>query len=185
MRTRGWRVHLSRLPHSRPALISSRSSRRHVGKSVTSRRKWECLESLAWLLTILARECECLHSCRLCLVYIVPKVSTSTRDENVNQALMCHICLILAHTFYCAGRYVIFIFYFFSFWCIRLIRISYLNTILFIFNSGNFTHIIMQCYHNNKSKKWILSFWRTYSGMIPSTLNSSDGSQSIGLSIVW
>ncbi len=31
-------------------------------------------------------ECECLHLCVLCLIHISPKVLTSTRDENVNQA---------------------------------------------------------------------------------------------------
>ncbi len=36
---------------------------------------------------VLARECECLNSCVLRLVHILPKVSTSTRDENVNQAI--------------------------------------------------------------------------------------------------
>ncbi len=79
-------VHLSRLAYSRPVLISSRSSQRHVGKSVPSQRKRKCLECLACLSTILARECECLHSCILRLIHISPKVSTSTRDENVNQA---------------------------------------------------------------------------------------------------
>ncbi len=59
----------------------------HVGKSISSQRKRECLECLASLSTILARECECLHSCVLCLVHILPKVSTSTRNKNVNQAL--------------------------------------------------------------------------------------------------
>ncbi len=84
---RVWRVHSSHLSHSRPVLISSQISQRHVGKSVPRQRKWECLECLPSLSTILARECECLHSCVLCLVHISPHVSTSTRDENVNQAL--------------------------------------------------------------------------------------------------
>ncbi len=44
MRTRVWRVHSSRLPHSRPVFVSSRSFRRHVGKSVPSQSKRECLE---------------------------------------------------------------------------------------------------------------------------------------------
>ncbi len=77
---------MSRPPHSRPVLNSSQSSRRHAGKSVLSQRKRKCLECLALLLIILARECE-LHSCVLHLVHISPKVSTSTWDENVNQAL--------------------------------------------------------------------------------------------------
>ncbi len=64
-RTRVWRIHSSRLPHSRPVLISSRSSQRHVCKSVSIQRKWECLECFASLSMILARECECLHSSRL------------------------------------------------------------------------------------------------------------------------
>ncbi len=72
--------------HTRPILISSRSSRRHASKSVPSQRKWECLECLASLSMILARECECLHLCILCFVHISSKVSTSTREENVNQA---------------------------------------------------------------------------------------------------
>ncbi len=76
MRTRGYIL-----------LVSSRSSRRHAGKSVPSQRKWECLECLASLSTILAQECECLHSCVLCLIHISPKVSPSTRDEDVSQAL--------------------------------------------------------------------------------------------------
>ncbi len=37
-------------------------------------------------LVVLARECECLHLYILCLNHISPKVSTSTWDENVNQA---------------------------------------------------------------------------------------------------
>ncbi len=49
-RMRVWRVHSSRLPLSRPVLISSLSSRRHVGKSVPSQRKWECVQCLASLL---------------------------------------------------------------------------------------------------------------------------------------
>ncbi len=82
MRTRVWRVHSSRLPHSQPVLISSWSSWRHVSKSVPSQRKRDCLfidDSCArtWFL----------HSCVLRLVHISPKVSTSTRDKNVNQAL--------------------------------------------------------------------------------------------------
>ncbi len=85
-RMRVWSVHLSRLPHSRSVLVSSRKSQRHVGKSVPSHMKLECLEWLASLSTILARECECLHSCILRLVHTSPKVSTSTWDENVNQA---------------------------------------------------------------------------------------------------
>ncbi len=72
-RTRVWRVHSSHLPYSRPVLISSRNSRRHVGKSVRSQRKWECLECLAPLSMILAWECECLHSRVLRLVHISPK----------------------------------------------------------------------------------------------------------------
>ncbi len=82
-RTGVWRVHSSHLLHSRPVLVSSQCSRRHVCKSVLSHRKQECL---ALLSTILAWECECLHSCVLHLVHISPKVSTSTRDENENQA---------------------------------------------------------------------------------------------------
>ncbi len=38
--------------------VSSWSSRRHVGKSVPSQRKQECLECHASLSTILARECD-------------------------------------------------------------------------------------------------------------------------------
>ncbi len=87
IRIRVWKVHLSCFPHSRPVLVSSRSSLRHIGKSVQSQRKRECLECLASLLTILTRECECLYSCVLRLVHISPKVSTSTQDKNVNQAL--------------------------------------------------------------------------------------------------
>ncbi len=87
MRMRVWRVHSSHLPYSQPVLVSSRSSRIHVGKSVPSQRKRECLKCLAWLTMILTRECECLHLCVLCLVHISPKVSTSTQHENVNQAL--------------------------------------------------------------------------------------------------
>ncbi len=75
-----------RLPDFRFVLVLSRSSRRHVVKSVPSQRKQECLECLVSLSTILARECECLHSCVLRLIYISPKVTTSIRDENVNQA---------------------------------------------------------------------------------------------------
>ncbi len=86
-RTRVWRVHSSHLPLSRPVLIMSQSFWRHVGKSVPSQRKQEWLECLALLSMILAREYECLHSYILRLVHISPKVSTSTRDENVNQAL--------------------------------------------------------------------------------------------------
>ncbi len=48
-----WRVHSSHLLHSQPVLISSRSSRRHVGKSVPSQRKREFLECLASLSMIL------------------------------------------------------------------------------------------------------------------------------------
>ncbi len=48
-------------------LGSSRSSRRHVDKSVPSQKKQECLDCLASLSTILAEECECLHLCVLCL----------------------------------------------------------------------------------------------------------------------
>ncbi len=80
-------IHSSHLLHSWPVLISSQSSQRLVGKSVTIHRKCECLECLASLSMILARECECLHSCILRLVHISPKVSTSTQEENVNQAL--------------------------------------------------------------------------------------------------
>ncbi len=58
--------------------VSSRSSRRHVDKSVSIQRKQECLKCLASLSTILARECECLHSCILRLVHISLKVLTST-----------------------------------------------------------------------------------------------------------
>ncbi len=72
MRMRVWRVHSSRLLHSRPVFISSRSSRRLVGKSVPIQRKLECLECLASLSMILARECECLYSCVLHLVRISP-----------------------------------------------------------------------------------------------------------------
>ncbi len=86
-RPRVWKVHSSRLPHSRPVFVSSRSSRRHVGKLVPSQRKRECLKCLASLSTILARECQCLHSCILRFVHILLKVSTSTRHENINQAL--------------------------------------------------------------------------------------------------
>ncbi len=82
-RTRVWRVHSSCLPYSRPVLISFRISQRHVGKSVSSQMEWECLECLASLSTILAREYECLHSCVLHLVHISPKVSTNTRNENL------------------------------------------------------------------------------------------------------
>ncbi len=69
-------------------LFSSRlgALARHVGKSVPSQREWECLECLASLSTILAWECECLRSCIICLIHISPEVSTSTQDENVNQA---------------------------------------------------------------------------------------------------
>ncbi len=52
-------------PHSQPILVSSRNSWRHVGKLVPSQKKRECLDCLASLLMILARECECLHSCVL------------------------------------------------------------------------------------------------------------------------
>ncbi len=74
------------LSHSQPVLISFGSSRSHVGKSVQSQRKREYLKCLASLSRIIAWECECLRSCVLCLVHISLKVSTSTRDENVNQA---------------------------------------------------------------------------------------------------
>ncbi len=73
MRTRVWRAHLSCLSHSQPVLTSSQSSLKHVGKSVTSQRKWECFN-------------ECLHSCVPRLIHISPKVSTSAFDENVNLA---------------------------------------------------------------------------------------------------
>ncbi len=53
MRTRVWRVHLSRLSHSWAVLVSSRSSRKHVGKSVPSQRKWDCLECLVLLSKVL------------------------------------------------------------------------------------------------------------------------------------
>ncbi len=62
MRMWVWRVHSSHLPFSRPLLISSPSSRRHVGKSVPNQRKREYLKCLTSLTTILAWECECLHS---------------------------------------------------------------------------------------------------------------------------
>ncbi len=87
MRTIVWGVHSSHLPHSWPVLVTSRTSQRHVGKSVPNQRKQECLECLVSLSMILARECEYLHSCILRLIHISPKVSTSTWDENVNQAL--------------------------------------------------------------------------------------------------
>ncbi len=86
-RTRVLMVHSSRLPHSLHVLVSSRSTRRYVGKSVPSQRKQKYSECLASLSTIFARECECLHLCVLHLVHISPKVSMSTRDENVNQAI--------------------------------------------------------------------------------------------------
>ncbi len=73
------KVRSSRPSHSQPVLILSQSSQRHVGKSVPSQRKRQCLKCLASLSTILARECECLHSCILRLIYISPKVSTSTQ----------------------------------------------------------------------------------------------------------
>ncbi len=87
IRRRVWRVHSSCLPLSRPVLVSFGSSRRHVGKSIPSQRKRECLKCLASLLSILAWECECLHSCALHIIHISPKVSTSTQDKNVNQEL--------------------------------------------------------------------------------------------------
>ncbi len=75
-----WRVHSSRLPHSRPVLVSSQSSRRHISKSVQSQRKWEYLKCFTSLSTILARDCECLHFYILRLVHILPKVSSPKID---------------------------------------------------------------------------------------------------------
>ncbi len=45
---------------------------------------------------VFAQECECLHLCVPCLIHISPKVLTSTRDENVNQALKYFSVSILA-----------------------------------------------------------------------------------------
>ncbi len=66
----------------RPVLILSRRSRRHVGKSAQSQRKWECLvindsRTRVWMSTFV-RTSSGSH---------LAKSSTSTWDENVNQAL--------------------------------------------------------------------------------------------------
>ncbi len=42
--------------------------------------------NVASLSMIFTQDYACLHSCILCIVHISPKVSTSTRDKNVNQA---------------------------------------------------------------------------------------------------
>ncbi len=104
-----WRVHSSRLPHSRPVLVLSRSSWRHVGKSVPSQRKRECPKCLAILSMILTQECECLHLCVLRLVHISPKVATDTWDENLNQALgIIDYFPSLSHIFSTCSRLVAF-----------------------------------------------------------------------------
>ncbi len=92
-----------------------------------------------------------------------PLLSFTTYEQSIqrrwyNTLLICHIYLILAHTPSYTSRYTLFI-PFFSFWRIRLIRTSHLNT-LKIFNPGIFIRHNIQCYRNNQQKEPILSFWR-------------------------
>ncbi len=124
------KVHSSRLPHSRSVLVSSQSSRRHGSTSVPCQRKRECLECLVLLSTILAWECECLHSCVLCLVHILPKVWASTRDENVNRALQLQSphTHLFAKTLHCGVT-------------LRLYQQCHFLLSLFLWQTGNKVHV--------------------------------------------
>ncbi len=112
MSMRVWRLHLFHLPHSQPVLVSSRSSWRHASKLVPSERKRECLKCLALLLTTLARECECLHSCVLRLVHISPKSLDEYRRRECKPGIkiLCFgkrgFCIILIQLFYPYKRVV-------------------------------------------------------------------------------
>ncbi len=60
----------------------------------------------------------------------------------VRYTVNCHIYLILAHMSNCTGRYTLFVLNFFSFWCLRLIRISHSNTFLKFSILGSLQDII-------------------------------------------